>query len=199
MGFLFHRPCDLNQRFLLCYREPSETSSMCDRCIQQDVKLQEMSKTLTHQCNILSKKRDRQFQEILKLRAEVRILRKWAKLQKLSPPSPPATPPPKTEQSIPSIDPNYEYCMEKEGPSQQRKQNGEKTKKDRVNFSDVIQTHTNTPETLVEVVKIKEEVKGKRNSFAHITTQITELYSHIFRERSWSNNHKKQQSGRFQT
>lgn len=105
------------------------------------------------------------------------MLRRWAQLRKLTPPSRLATASPTNEQRQ-SIDPNYEYCVETEPERGVEEQKEEKA----IDIDDMA-TDENTSESIVDIVEIKEEVKSTENPFIQIATQITELYSRIFRGR----------------
>lgn len=108
--------------------------------------------------------------KIHKLTVEVRMLRNWARLMKLEPPSPPATPPvtpppQSTNRENDSIDSNYEYRMDEEQEADElhkREENG--MKDDKANGIDGNETW-NISGTFVDSLEIGVALKRKRFIF----------------------------------
>lgn len=154
------------QLYDVILRKSSETNRMCMRCPQQDVQYQKTLQKLNDKCDRLNRRN-------VKLRAEVTMLRRWAQLRKLTPPSPPATPPPKHNRSK-----SCNYAQEKEQP-QHPKSDNENTS----GVVDVIQTDAGV---FVDSLEIGEEIK-RRMPFAFLLPnfRVTQYYAYIFRRSSW--------------
>lgn len=156
------------------FRESSlETSRLCVKCIQQDVQYQSKIVKLNERCF-------RQQSKIIKLEAEVRMLRRWAKMLKLSPPSLINTPPsknaptskqnesivskppaPKMKQSI--IYANYEYSTDEANVQHEEKEDGTQTK-DGTHVNDVM-TPVDISDQFADLLDIGEPMKRKRLIF----------------------------------
>lgn len=117
----------------------TQQTRVCFKCIQQDVKHQITTKQLNDKYDKLNQKFDKQHDQLLKLKIEVRMLRNWAKLMKLTPPSPPATPPPpQNEPTSETFDSNYEYCVQKETIKEEQENEDDENKGDEANAIDGI-------------------------------------------------------------
>lgn len=131
---------------------------MCARCTQKDSEFQAAMTTLHEKGN-------RYYGEVLNLRAEVKMLRDWAKLLNLSPPPPPpppATIPPQNEPTSGMIDSNYEYCTQGEREEEKQQKCADDGKNgDEANLMDVIKTE-DVSETFVDSVEIGEPIKREQ-------------------------------------
>lgn len=107
----------------------------------------------------LHEKGNRYYGEVLNLRAEVKMLRDWAKLLNLSPP---ATIPPQNEPTSGMIDSNYEYCTQGEKEEEKLQKCADDGKNgDEANLMDVIKTE-DVSETFVDSVEIGEPIKREK-------------------------------------
>lgn len=162
-------------------RKSSETAGMCVGCIHQDVKIQDTSMKLNNKFNKLNETCDKQDTILRKLRAEVKLLRKWAKLKKLTPPSPPASPTPRNVHIELALDSKYGHFKLKREQPQQLKTYGAKKRKDEANGFDNMETAGSAFGSTIDLLAIEGELKSENLIYTNLPfLQITKLDLHTF-------------------